>query len=87
MASPLQCWTSELRERALPMVKAATLGLGFNFKQSWQADLAYTSYFGGRTYAGTDPLANTAGQSRAYASSANPLKDRDFIAASLTYSF
>ena len=68
-------------------VKAATLGLGFNFKQSWQADLAYTSYFGGRTYSGTDPLATPAGQSRAYASSANPLKDRDFIAASLTYSF
>ena len=68
-------------------VKAATLGLGFNFKQSWQADLAYTSYFGGRTDSGTDSLATPAGQSRAYASSANPLKDRDFIAASLTYSF
>ena len=68
-------------------VKAVTLGVGFNFKQSWQADLAYTSFFGGRTYSGTDPLANTAGQPRTYASSANPLKDRDFIAASLTYSF
>ncbi len=68
-------------------VKAATLGLGFNFKQNWQADLAYTAFFGGRTYSGTDPIANTAGQPRTYASSANPLKDRDFIAASLTYSF
>jgi hypothetical protein len=68
-------------------VKAATLGLGFNFKQNWQADFAYTAFFGGRTYSGTDPIANTAGQPRTYASSANPLKDRDFIAASLTYSF
>ena len=68
-------------------VKSITLGMGFNFKQSWQADISYTSFFGGRTYAGTDPIANTAGQPRSYASSANPLKDRDFIAASLTYSF
>ena len=68
-------------------VKAATLGLGFNFKQNWQADFAYTAFFGGRTYSGSDPIANTAGQPRTYASSANPLKDRDFMAASLTYSF
>jgi hypothetical protein len=68
-------------------VKALTLGVGLNFKQSWQADLAYTTFFGGRTYSGTDPIANTAGQPRTYASSANPFKDRDFIAASLTYSF
>ena len=68
-------------------VKSITLGMGFSFKQSWQADISYTSFFGGRTYAGTDPIANTAGQPRTYASSANPLKDRDFIAASLTYSF
>lgn len=68
-------------------VKSITLGMGFSFKQSWQADISYTSFFGGRIYAGTDPIANTAGQPRSYASSANPLKDRDFIAASLTYSF
>lgn len=68
-------------------VKALTFGVGFNFKQSWQADLAYTTFFGGRTYSGTDPIANTAGQPQTYASSANPFEDRDFIAASLTYSF
>ena len=68
-------------------VKAATLGIGFSFKQNWQADLAYTAFFGGRTYSGTDPLPIAAGQPRTYASSANPLKDRDFVAASLTYSF
>lgn len=76
-------------------VKALTLGVGFGFKQNWQADLGYTRYFGGRTYAGTDnPALNAGGlnpypasQSTQYASSANPLKDRDFIAASLSYSF
>ena len=75
-------------------VKAITFGVGFNFKQNWQADLAYTTFFGGRTYSGTDnPALATptnpypAGQPTGYASSANPLKDRDFIAASLTYSF
>ena len=75
-------------------VKAITLGVGFNFKHSWQADIAYTSFFGGRTYSGTDnPALATptnpypASQPTGYASSANPLKDRDFIAASLTYSF
>jgi hypothetical protein len=68
-------------------VKAVTLGVGFNFKQDWQADFSYTGFFGGRTYAGTDPIANSAGQPQTYASSANPLKDRDFVAASLSYSF
>lgn len=75
-------------------VKAVTVGVGFNFRQSWQADVAYTGFFGGRTYRGTDNPALSspanpypAGQPTGYASSANPLKDRDFIAASLTYSF
>jgi len=67
--------------------KALTLGLGVNLKQNWQADIAYTSFFGGRTYAGTDPGAVPAGQSASYASSANPLKDRDFISASVSYAF
>lgn len=75
-------------------VKAVTFGVGFNFRQNWQADLAYTGFFGGRTYRGTDNPALSspsnpypAGQPTGYVSSANPLKDRDFIAASLTYSF
>jgi hypothetical protein len=66
--------------------KVLTFGAGFNYKQNWQADIAYTSFFGGRTYAGTDPIA-TAGQAQTFASSANPLKDRDFISASVSYSF
>ncbi len=74
-------------------VKAMTIGLGFNFRQSWQADIAYTTYWGGRTYSGTDSGAGAnaytaiAGQSPTWASSANPLKDRDFLSASLSYAF
>ncbi len=67
-------------------VKAATVGLSAVLKQKWQAEIAYTTYWGGRTYAGTDPLA-TGTQDKNYATSANPLKDRDFVSASLRYSF
>ena len=72
---------------------ALTLGVGFNYRQNWQADIAYTAYFGGRTISGIDPAPSTAtnpfppGQSRAYSSSTNPLKDRDFLAISVSYSF
>lgn len=70
-------------------VKAATIGLGYSFKQVWQADIAYTAFWGGKTYSGTDPAGPPAGttQSADYASSANPLKDRDFLAVSVSYSF
>ena len=67
-------------------VKAATFGVGFVYRQNWQADISYTTFWGGRTYSGTDPLA-TAGQPSTYATSANPLKDRDFISVSVSYSF
>jgi hypothetical protein len=66
--------------------KAITVGLGYNLRQVWQADLAYTSFYGGRTYSGTDP-AMTGTQPRTFATSANPLKDRDFLAVSLSYAF
>lgn len=61
-------------------VKAVTVGIGYNRRQVWQADIAYTTYWDGRTYGGTDAVGS-------YASSANPLKDRDFISASVSYSF
>lgn len=72
---------------------ALTLGIGFNYRQNWQADIAYTAYFGGRTIAGIDTGSGNAanpfppGQSRYYASSTNPLEDRDFFAVSVSYSF
>lgn len=67
--------------------KALTLGVGFNYRQNWQADIAYTAFFGGRAISGTDPGAVPAGQSASYSSSTNPLKDRDFLAVSISYSF
>jgi hypothetical protein len=72
--------------------KAITIGLGFNYQQKWTADVAYTSFFGGRVYGGTD-TPNTAsgalppGQSADYASNSNPLRDRDFVSISISYAF
>lgn len=66
--------------------KALTLGFGFNYRQNWQADIAYTAFFGGKKISGVDPVA-TPGQVRTYSSHTNPLVDRDFLAISLSYSF
>lgn len=67
--------------------KALTLGFGFNYRQNWQADIAYTAFFGGKKVSGTDPAAVPAGQSATYASHTNPMVDRDFLAISVSYSF
>jgi hypothetical protein len=73
-------------------VKALTLGVTVNYLKRWQAQVAYTAYFGGRTYSGADvPDASTGplptGQSASYSSGSNPLRDRDFISASVSYAF
>lgn len=68
-------------------VKAVTAGLGWNFQQNLQAEIAYTSFFGGRNFSGVDPVAVPAGQDATFSSSANPLKDRDFVSINLSYSF
>ncbi|MDX9945455.1 MAG: DUF1302 domain-containing protein [Azonexus sp.] len=72
--------------------KAITLGLGFNYRQNWQADIAYTAFFGGKKISGTDvPSAASgalpAGQAATYASHTNPMADRDFLSISVSYSF
>jgi len=83
--------------------KAITAGIGFNYLQRWQADIGYTTFFGGRTYSGTDPVApgtdvnpdpnvttlstGDTSQSQSFATSANPNKDRDFFAVSVSYAF
>ena len=72
--------------------KALTLGLGVSYRQRWQMDVAYTSFFGGKKVKGTDPNAALdpsfpAGQSATYASHTNPLVDRDFLSVSVSYSF
>ena len=47
--------------------KQLTLGLGFDYLNEWNIDIAYTDYSGGGRY--------------------NELRDRDFISASVSYSF
>ena len=72
--------------------KALTIGLGVAYLKNWQADIAYTAYFGGRTYSGTDtPNPSTGplppGQATGYASGSNPLRDRDYLSVSVSYAF
>lgn len=75
--------------------QAVTAGVNFNYQATYTIDLSYTSFFGGRVYCGSDDpnpaLAGSnglaAGQSQSYCTAANPLKDRDFIALTMTYAF
>jgi hypothetical protein len=72
--------------------KALTLGVTVSYLKRWQAQVAYTSYFGGKTYSGTDaPNASSGplppGQSAAYSSGSNPLRDRDFVSVGVSYAF
>jgi hypothetical protein len=72
--------------------QAATFGVGFSYQQNWQADLSYTAFFSGRTFCGTDVASLSAatlaaGQSLSFCTSSNSLKDRDFIAFNVSYSF
>jgi hypothetical protein len=72
-------------------VMSYALGANFEWQKKWTLDLSYTSYFGGRTYCGTDSPATVqtllGGQAQTYCSSANPIKDRDFYSIVATYSF
>ncbi len=71
--------------------KAVSIGASWEYQRKWVVDAQYTSYFGGRTYCGTDTpppgSSVTPGQSASWCSSANPLKDRDFYSVSVSYSF
>ena len=71
--------------------KAVTAGLAYNYLQRWQADVGYTSFFDGRVYSGTDTTSVTnpdgSMQPRTFSTAANPNKDRDFVALSVSYAF
>jgi hypothetical protein len=71
--------------------KSFSVGASWEYQRKWLVDAQYTSYFGGRTYCGTDVAvpgtALTPGQPASWCSSANPLKDRDFYSIVVSYSF
>ncbi|MGH8750381.1 MAG: DUF1302 family protein, partial [Burkholderiales bacterium] len=67
--------------------KTFTAGLNYNLRESFQVDLSYTNFFGGRTFSGTDVAGVPAGQSASFATGANPVKDRDFASINFSYSF
>ncbi|MCK5770530.1 DUF1302 domain-containing protein [Algiphilus sp.] len=66
---------------------AVTVGLGFNYLQDWGVDISYTSYFGGEVFRGEDPAPAADGQPQTWATHANGNIDRDFVSASVSYSF
>jgi hypothetical protein len=76
-------------------VKSLSIGANIDYQRKFSVDLSWTSYFGGRTYCGTDVVAPTqtslapqvAVQGASYCSSANPIKDRDFVSLVVSYSF
>lgn len=59
-------------------VKAATVGLTAEYQNRISADVSYTNFFGGETIGAT-----TTG----FRSTNNQLRDRDFIAATISYAF
>ena len=82
-------------------VKSLSIGANADYQRKFSVDLSYTAFSGGRTYCGTDVLATPAlnpaahaasaaqiaVQGANYCSSANPIKDRDFISLVVSYSF
>ncbi len=84
-------------------VKSISIGTNFDWQRRFSLDFSYSGFFGGRDYCGntvitpgqtTLPLAingfpafGRPAQGAAYCSSANPIKDRDFVSVVATYSF
>jgi len=91
---PRIAWSHDLRgtsQTFVQGVKAASIGLGASYQQNWQADISYTNFFGGESFEGftASSLANLANPATRIPvrSTNNPLSDRDFIAATISYSF
>lgn len=72
-------------------VKSIAVGTSFDWAKKLTVDLGYTMFWGGRYYCGSDTAVSAqvqlAGQAIGYCSSANPIRDRDFVSISATYSF
>ncbi len=78
-------------------VKSVSVGANIDYQRKLSFDLSYTNFFGGKTFCGTDTVAIPAAQATlvaqiatqgaSYCSSANPVKDRDFVSFVVSYSF
>lgn len=76
-------------------VKSLSVGANFDYQRKLSVDISYNNFFGGRTYCGADVVAPTqtslapqvALQGANFCSSANPVKDRDFVSLVVSYSF
>lgn len=64
-------------------VRSYTLGLGASYREQWKADLAYTAFFGGKKLHPTPSASNVLPS----LINTNGLEDRDFVSASISYSF
>jgi hypothetical protein len=67
--------------------KSWSLGVTWDYQRKWAVDVQYTSFFGGRTYCGTDVSGVPPTQPASWCTSANPLSDRDFYSFTISYSF
>lgn len=92
--TPRLAWSHDVRgtsQTFVQGVKAASVGVGASYQQNWQADIAYTNFFGGESFEGftASSLANLANPATRIPvrSTNNPLSDRDFISATISYSF
>lgn len=65
-------------------VKAASIGVNAAYQNNIQADISYTNFFGGENYNLTGVGSSNLGPT---STTNNPLSDRDFIAATVSYSF
>ena len=88
--SPRFAWSHDVRGVSPTFnqdAKSWSLGVTWDYQRKWAVDASYTSFFGGRTYCGTDATGVPPTQPAAWCTSANPLKDRDFYSFSVSYSF
>ncbi|WP_082968740.1 DUF1302 domain-containing protein [Perlucidibaca aquatica] len=90
--SPRLAWSHDLRGTSPSFVqgtKAITLGLTATYQSNLSADLSYTNFFGGEGFTGaaTGGASSTTPGAQIARSTNNPLSDRDFIAATVSYSF
>lgn len=64
-----------------------SVGMTGTLRNQWTVDLSYTAFMGGRTYSGRHLVQGAPANPVFSSSSANLLKDRDFIAATVSYAF